>query len=101
MLAVSVNHQRRGVGGRLVDWGLERAERDGLPAVLCASVKGRNLYHKKGFRFLCDTKFPPGECDMAMLWEPPGMEGQFRPQILGALPADRRLMNKVIDTAIS
>ena len=78
ILAVATKFQRQGVGGQLVDWGLEKAKQAEIPVTICASTKGQGLYRKKGFRKLSMLEFPPGGTDLAMLWEPPGMEGHFR-----------------------
>jgi len=54
-LAISPAYQRRGVGGLLIDWGLEKAREEGVPVVLEATPNGLGLYLKKGFREI-------GEC---------------------------------------
>lgn len=43
-------HQRRGVGGKLIEWGLNQASLRGLPVFLIASPVGHTLYKKCGFR---------------------------------------------------
>ncbi|KAI9712441.1 MAG: hypothetical protein M1820_001654 [Bogoriella megaspora] len=60
MLAVLVTHpegQRRGAGGMLLDWGIERAERDGLECYLEASKMGRPLYEKFGWEGVRDQRY--------------------------------------------
>src|SRR5207248_1577356 len=49
LLCVHRDHQRRGAGAALVQWGLDQAENFGLPAYLEASVYGYPLYLKMGF----------------------------------------------------
>lgn len=49
MLCVHENHQRRGAGTLLMQWGLKHAEKVGLPAYLEASIYGYPLYQKLGF----------------------------------------------------
>ena len=77
-LAVSTKFQRQGAGGQLVDWGLDKAQLDGLPAMLCASTKGQGLYRKKRFEQFAMLDSPPGGTGVAMMWEPVGMEGRFK-----------------------
>ncbi|KAH7264602.1 hypothetical protein MRS44_012082 [Fusarium solani] len=48
-ISVSPNHQRRGIGRKLVQWGLDRSEEEGVAAVLEASDAGKGLYEKMGF----------------------------------------------------
>ena len=74
-LCVDPAFQRRGVGGILLEWGQKQAARERCPVVLTASMKGQQLYRKKGFRAYgivpCE-----GFMDVPMfIWEPPGMEG--------------------------
>ena len=44
--------RRRGAGGMLMDWGVEMAKRDGVPAYLEATAAGVPLYAKHGFKVL-------------------------------------------------
>lgn len=51
MCAVDPAFQRKGIASRLVQWGLDEAERrGGLEATTEASVMGRHVYLKLGFR---------------------------------------------------
>lgn len=57
LCAVDPDFQRRGIAAKLVQWGLDEAERrGGLEAMTEASVMGRHVYKKLGFR-------PVGEID--------------------------------------
>lgn len=57
LCAVDTDFQRRGIAVRLVQWGLDEAERrGGLEAMTEASVMGRWVYAKMGFK-------PVGEID--------------------------------------
>ena len=48
--AVNPRFQRRGIAGKLVEWGLAEAERrGGMEAVMEASVMGRPVYKRAGF----------------------------------------------------
>ena len=49
-LAVLPEWQRKGVGRRLLGWGLEKADAEGWECWLDASKKGEGLYRKFGFR---------------------------------------------------
>ena len=49
MLATTPHYQGRGCGSRLVQWGLEHSNRDGIECFLEASAQGVSLYRKLGF----------------------------------------------------
>jgi predicted N-acetyltransferase YhbS len=49
LLCVHREAQRQGVGAALVQWGLDRAIEEKLPAYLEASTAGFPLYTKLGF----------------------------------------------------
>lgn len=40
----------KGAAGLLIRWGIEQAEREGVPAYLEAGVVGRSIYERYGFR---------------------------------------------------
>ena len=40
----------KGAAGLLIEWGIQQAEKDGVPAYLEAGVKGRPIYEKYGIR---------------------------------------------------
>ncbi|KAL1601664.1 hypothetical protein SLS60_006579 [Paraconiothyrium brasiliense] len=42
-------HRGKGAAGMLIKWGIEQAERDGVPAYLEAGVMGRPVYERYGF----------------------------------------------------
>ncbi|KAF7596927.1 hypothetical protein BBP40_011973 [Aspergillus hancockii] len=48
-LGVSSKAQKRGVGRKLLNWGIERSEEEGVPAGLEASNAGLGLYYSAGF----------------------------------------------------
>ena len=49
-MAVDPTHAGRGIGKRLLQWGLDHARAEGVPVTLFASFAGRKLYDKQGFR---------------------------------------------------
>ena len=49
-LCVHPSWQRKGVGGLLIRWGLDRAGEEGVPVVLSSSEMGAGLYSREGFR---------------------------------------------------
>jgi GNAT superfamily N-acetyltransferase len=50
LLAVEPGFQRMGIGKRLLEWGLEKADREGLECWIEASPAGKPLYEKLGWR---------------------------------------------------
>lgn len=49
ILATLPNHHRRGVGALHLKWGIDEADKLGLPVYLEASEMGRPLYARWGF----------------------------------------------------
>ncbi|KAJ9203786.1 hypothetical protein DTO164E3_2140 [Paecilomyces variotii] len=49
MLATRPEHERRGAGSMLVQWGCDIADENGVPAYIDASKAGAPLYKKFGF----------------------------------------------------
>jgi ribosomal protein S18 acetylase RimI-like enzyme len=49
MLATHPDHQGRGAGKVLLDWGLKKADDEGLVTYLSATGVGRRMYEKRGF----------------------------------------------------
>jgi len=52
LLGVASSARRSGIGGRLVELGVERAMRDGCDASMEASPMGLRLYQSKGFEVI-------------------------------------------------
>jgi ribosomal protein S18 acetylase RimI-like enzyme len=60
MLGVHPSYQGCGLASKLLKWGLERADAEGVETYLSASPEGRPMYEKYGFRIV-DTFSPfPG-----------------------------------------
>ncbi|KIY03998.1 uncharacterized protein Z520_00690 [Fonsecaea multimorphosa CBS 102226] len=51
-LGVHPSYQGRGIGQKMVAWGLERAKKDGLPAVVIGAQGTEPFYQRCGFRHL-------------------------------------------------
>ncbi|EPS43548.1 hypothetical protein H072_2465 [Dactylellina haptotyla CBS 200.50] len=77
LLAVHSSARRRGIGGRLVELGVEKARRDGCDASLEASPMGLPLYKSKGFEvignYTMKVKGPDGNGipTPVLLWKNP------------------------------
>ncbi|KAH6842895.1 acyl-CoA N-acyltransferase [Chaetomium sp. MPI-CAGE-AT-0009] len=50
LITTDPEFQGRGAGSMLMEWGVEKVDRDGLEAYLEASPDGRGLFEKSGFR---------------------------------------------------
>jgi len=61
ILTIDPAFQRRGVGGKLVEWGTSKADKMGVDAVVESSVFGKGLYLKHGFNFIKDVTISPPE----------------------------------------
>ncbi|KAJ5209958.1 Acyl-CoA N-acyltransferase [Penicillium cf. griseofulvum] len=57
MLGVNPCYQGKGLGSKLLKWGLKRADDEGVEVFLSASPAGKPLYAKHGFREV-DTFLP-------------------------------------------
>ncbi|KAB5547359.1 acetyltransferas-like protein [Coniochaeta sp. 2T2.1] len=58
LIATRTGWQRRGLGGMLVRWGLERADAEGWEAYLDATPEGRGLYERLGFGKVWERDWP-------------------------------------------
>jgi GNAT superfamily N-acetyltransferase len=54
-LSTHPEHERRGAGSMLVEWGVEVADQLGLETYLNTSVRGRPLYERFGFKLVRET----------------------------------------------
>ncbi|KAK0632894.1 hypothetical protein B0T14DRAFT_505385 [Immersiella caudata] len=75
-VAVSISHQRRGIGSMLVRWGLEKAEASGRDACLVASGPGRQLCLSLGFDDLGHKEIL-GEIQYSMIKRIPSLLGRY------------------------
>lgn len=67
LVGVVADRQGQGIGSDLMRAGLERAERDGIPAYLEAtSPENRRLYERHGFEATADLELPGGPTLWAM-----------------------------------
>ncbi|KAL6915477.1 hypothetical protein ACHAP8_012220 [Fusarium lateritium] len=69
-LAVSPKCQRTGIGRRLVQWGVDRCEEEGVPAVLESSIPGKPLYEKMGFREIGQARYDKGRRAQPVMLRP-------------------------------
>lgn len=74
MLCVSPSFQRQGVGSCLLDWGFDKASKEGVPIALQSSPAGERLYLGKGFRVISWVQVTKAIRDPLMIWEPKGFE---------------------------
>lgn len=82
LLANVVTHkdyQRRGIGARLVKWGLDQTEAERVPCGVESSFAGLRLYEKMGFRQFDELRYGDKERETfpVMVWEPSGMIGRW------------------------
>lgn len=49
IIAINPKHQRKGVGRKMVQWGVSKSEEEGVPALLEASPAGEGLYLSMGY----------------------------------------------------
>ncbi|MEV0035005.1 GNAT family N-acetyltransferase [Streptomyces sp. NPDC050804] len=72
MIAVSPEHQGRGLGRSLIAPVLERCDRDGVAVYLeASSERSRRLYERLGFAFMGTTVDLPGGPHMWPMWREP------------------------------
>ncbi|KAF2877787.1 hypothetical protein BDV95DRAFT_480223 [Massariosphaeria phaeospora] len=60
-LVTLAGHQRRGAGGRLVEWGVRRADEAGVQCWVEASPMGEGLYKRWGFERVAEVGVDLGE----------------------------------------
>lgn len=62
-LGVSEEFGRRGIGSKLLQWGIEQADKSGHAVMLAASEDGAKLYARHGFKMLLQTALLRDEAD--------------------------------------
>ncbi|KAL4903142.1 hypothetical protein BDW74DRAFT_180013 [Aspergillus multicolor] len=67
LLAVDPAFGRRGLGEKLLKWGLDRADERGLVTFISASPAGRGLYEKHGCRAVHNYEVIPGYKETSMV----------------------------------
>ena len=70
VLAVHPKFQGRGIGGTLLDWGLQQAEKSGEKMYLESTEIGVPLYVSRGFRECDKIRLLPDLVIPCMLWDP-------------------------------
>lgn len=82
-LCVSLEHQRRGIGMKLLQHGQEIATEESIPVTLKASVIGRLLYQKCGFKIIDQRALEGGPDTVVMCWEPEHLRGKWLEDVGG------------------
>ena len=71
ILCVHPGFQRKGIGAKLLDWGLKHARERGEKVYVEASEFGKGLYSKKGFKELGEIVLGDMEVVLpCMIWDP-------------------------------
>ena len=81
-MAVDPKHQRKGVARKLMQWGIERGDIEGVPIGLYSSPNGAKLYGAVGFVEVGKVKAAGVEDAIMVRW--PGgekREGVVRPPL--------------------
>lgn len=71
-LVVDPTYQRLGIGGCLVDWGIEKARKEKIPATTLGSQAGQSMYRKRGLKDYRLSWLREGVDAMAMIYIPEG-----------------------------
>lgn len=71
-LSVHPSYQRRGIGKKLMQWGVQQAENERVPICLEATASGRGLYEQFGIQVVRVVKVD-GMTFPIMVWDPPGL----------------------------
>ncbi|RDW79314.1 GNAT family N-acetyltransferase [Aspergillus mulundensis] len=67
LLAVDPAFSRRGLGEKLLKWGLDRADEKGLVTFISASPAGRGLYEKHDCKAVHNYEVVPGYSETSMV----------------------------------
>jgi GNAT superfamily N-acetyltransferase len=67
MLGVHPSYQGRGLASKLLKWGLDRADAEGVEAYLSSSPEGKPVYEKYGFKSVYTFSPFPGYLQEVMI----------------------------------
>ena len=56
-LATHPEHQGRGAAKMMLDWGLRKADEEGLATYLNATIEGRGVYKRRGFKVVKELEW--------------------------------------------
>jgi GNAT superfamily N-acetyltransferase len=92
-LTTHADYQRRGIGARLIKWGLDQAEAERVPVSVESSFAGVSLYEKMGFRKFDEMRYGEKEIETmpVMVWEPACLEGRWFDRAKAAVDERRRV----------
>jgi len=60
MIGTLPEYQARGAGGKLIRWGCDLADRDGLEVYLDSTAWAKKVYEKHGFEEKASVEMPSG-----------------------------------------
>ncbi|WPH03335.1 Hypothetical protein R9X50_00621200 [Acrodontium crateriforme] len=66
-LAVDEDYRRQGIATLLMEWGIQQAEKDGLPLYLEATPMGALFYPSLGFEAIKVIPVMDGACDLTLM----------------------------------
>jgi ribosomal protein S18 acetylase RimI-like enzyme len=83
LLGVSPEHQRKGIGAMLMEWGMAKATEENIPCALESFPKARGLYRKMGFKETGEIEelkevLADRETLHIMVWTPEGWRSEAK-----------------------
>ena len=78
MMGVRRTAQGKGLAKQMVDWGVERSDRDGVPCYVDAAGQSMSYYRRFGFEIQEKMRFvsPQGDVDVYFMVREPKAKGQ-------------------------
>jgi GNAT superfamily N-acetyltransferase len=73
LIMVLPGYRRRGLASQLMNWGVERADEDGLALYLDAAPMAKALYEKFGFKTVDSLTFDDGKLTQYMMVRDPNL----------------------------